>query len=70
MQVVCWKCKKPATLVGDWHHCETCLPPPLKKRKCELNTAEKSLMMANDFFSFGTEKAKEWGDDAKRRQRA
>ena len=21
MQVVCWTCKKPATLVGDWHHC-------------------------------------------------
>ena len=32
MQVVCWKCKKPATMVGDWHHCETCYPPPLKKR--------------------------------------
>ena len=28
MQIVCWTCKKPATLVGEWRHCEACGPPP------------------------------------------
>ena len=75
MQVVCWTCKKPATLVGDWHHCEACGPPPLKKRRVEcelderLNQNVESLTMANNMFRFGVV-PKEGGDDAKQRKRA
>ena len=69
-QVVCWTCKKPATMVGDWHHCETCFPPPPNaKRKHELDQGGKSLMMANQMFRFGMER-KEGDDDARRRKRA
>ena len=55
MQIVCWKCKKPATTVGDWHHCETCFPPPLKKIKHELDQSGKSLMLANRMVRFRME---------------
>ena len=69
MQVVCWTCKKPATMVGDWHHCETCFsPPPNAKRKHELDQGGKSLMMANKMFRFGGVPKEE--GDAKRRKRA
>ena len=75
MQVVCWTCKKPATLVGDWRHCEACGPPPLKKRKVECafdqrhNQSVESLTVANNMFRIGVV-PKEGGDDAKRRKRA
>ena len=69
MQVVCWTCKKPATMVGDWHHCETCFsPPPNATRKHELDQGGKSLMMANKLFRFGGVPKEE--GDAKRRKRA
>ena len=40
MQVVCWTCKAPATLVGEWRHCEACdrsPPPKTRKPECELD---------------------------------
>ena len=74
MQIVCWKCKKPATMVGDWLHCETCFPsPPNAKRKHELSQSEKSLMLANRMFRFGMEKMEGEAprpEDTKRRKRA
>ena len=74
MQVVCWACKKPATLVGDWHHCEACGPPPLKKRRVEcsldqtLSRITDALTMANNMYRFAMEPKEE--GDAKRRKRA
>ena len=68
MQVVCWTCKKPATLVGDWYHCEACGPPPLKKRRCELNHSEKPDD-GQQHVSL-RQGANEGGRNAKRRKRA
>ena len=71
---MCRKCKAPATLVGDWRHCEACGPPPLKKRKvaCELDQRLSqnvgSLTMASNWRFYVV--PKEGDDDAKRRKRA
>ena len=74
MQIVCWKCKKPATMVGDWLHCETCFPsPPNAKRKHELSQSQKSLRLADRMFRFGMEKMEGEAprpEDTKRRKRA
>ena len=34
-EIVCRTCKKPATLMGDWHHCGTCERPVPKRKKAE-----------------------------------
>ena len=75
MQIVCRKCKAPATLVGEWRHCEACGPPPPKKRsvQCELdkklNQHNDSLTIANNMWGYDLAPKKE-GGDAKRRKRA
>ena len=60
-QIVCRKCKKPATLAGDWRHCGACGQLPLKR--------DRSLTIANNVWRYDLA-PKEGGDDAKRRKRA
>ena len=61
MQIVCWTCKKPATLVGDWRHCGTCERPPPKRKKPEdessnldttLNRQRTNLAFANNVWCY------------------
>ena len=61
MQVVCWTCKAPATLVGDWRHCEACATPgrqplkPLKGGDSELHATlqrNRALTLANNMWGY------------------
>ena len=72
---MCRTCKKPATLVGDWRHCEACErspPPKTRKPVCEvdqaLNRHIASLTIANNVWEYDLVPKKE--GDAKRRKRA
>ena len=74
MQIVCWTCKEPATMVGEWRHCEACggLPPRMRKVECELDQTLSqhvaSLTIANNVWRYDLEPKE--GGDAKRRKRA
>ena len=71
---MCWTCKEPATLMGEWRHCEACGPSPPKMRKpeCEvdqmISRGIASLTIANNVWRYGL--APKEGGDAKRWKRA
>ena len=74
-QIICRKCKAPATLVGDWRHCGVCERRPHKPVKEEsdlhkmLTQNIKALTIANNVWGYDLV-PQEGGGEAKRRKRA
>ncbi len=72
---MCRTCKAPATLVGEWRHCEACgrsPPPKMRKPACKLgqtiNRGIAALTIVNNAWRYGL--VPKEGGDAKRRKRA
>ena len=70
-----WRtCKAPATLVGEWRHCEACeqLPPEMREPDSNLDKTLSrhiaSLTIANNEWRYDL--APKEAGDAKRRKRA